>query len=99
MPHSPELAMLLPVEFLMLSTNSPVSGLERVDHAVAEVADQHVIAERAEVGRRERHAPWSIEPPADGHQVLQQRALRVERVHEAEPGAVRIVVGAGTRCA
>ena len=39
-------------------------GIERIDRAIAEVANQQIIAESAEIAGRKRHAPRRIERAA-----------------------------------
>src|SRR6266536_2994911 len=57
--------------------------LERVDLAVAEVADEEISAEAAEVCRREREPPRRVQQAVLSH-AGDQVAGRVEGVDEAE---------------
>ena len=59
--------------------------VEGVDLAVTEVADEQQVAEAAEARGRERHAPRRVEG-AVRDQALQEEAVGVEHVDDAEPG-------------
>ena len=61
-----------------------------MDPPVAEVADQQVAAERAEVGRRQGHAPRRVERAVAG-QPVPEPAVVGEYVHETEATAVHFV--------
>ena len=66
-------------------------GVIAIDLAVAEVAYQQRVAERAEIGGSECQAPGRIERTGSD-QLLDERAIGVVDVHVAEPRAVGIVV-------
>src|SRR5262249_12373860 len=75
--------------------------IERVDHAVAEIADEERVVEVAEsLERRPRHAPRRVELSLAGEPV-DELAVRVEDVHEAVARAgdvvlpVRVLLGVG----
>src|SRR2546426_7608762 len=76
------LELALPVAF---------RGVEGVDAAVAEVADEQVAAEEAEVARREGEPPRRVEL-ALGRDPSEQVAGGIERIHESMPLARDIVV-------
>ena len=59
-------------------------GVEAVDAAVAEVADEQCVAQRAVVGRRKCETPRRIEPAAGRDQVPHEGAVHVVDVDEAE---------------
>ena len=65
--------------------SSEITGIEveRADAAVAEVADQHHVAEAAEVGRRERDAPGGVER-STRREAPDEVPVRVEHADEPE---------------
>ncbi len=69
----------------------PGDGIEGIDAAVAEIADQQILAELAEVGRRHGDAPGRIEHPAAGD-APDQRAVGVEQIDQAEASPDHLVL-------
>src|SRR5262249_15496842 len=68
--------------------------VEDVDVAVAEVADEQVITEVAELGRGDGFAPGRVQQPA-GREPLEQHAVGVVYVHETVPHAGNVVALGG----
>src|SRR5215470_3878317 len=64
---------------LVLAVAQRIRRVVSVNAAVAEVADQQVVAELAETSRRYRQSPWGVERPARGDPA-DQDAVGVERV-------------------
>src|SRR5205823_1884434 len=61
-----------------------------VDFAVSKIPDQQAVAEAAEVGRRHRQPPGSIQG-ASGNQATDQDPTGVEHVDNTQAGAVDFV--------
>ena len=70
------------------------AGIEGVDMAIAQVADQQIAAEGAEARRRLDHRPRGVQR-ASGGETLDEVAVHVEDVHQAQAGALRLVVEVG----
>ncbi len=54
-----------------------------MDLAVAEVADEQRVAQRAEVARCERQPPRRIQLAGVCDEALHERAIRIEDIHHA----------------
>src|ERR1700676_324672 len=65
-----------------LSEKCTACGIEGVDRAVAEIANQKAIAEVSEIRRRDRHAPRRVECAAC-RDPLQQMPVGIERVDDS----------------
>ena len=79
---------------LSVPKNLPLVRIVDVDVSVAEIADEQIVAEVAEVGGRLHHAPGGVEL-ALRHEALLQLAIGGVDVDEAEAGALDIVFGVG----
>src|SRR5437660_11635385 len=84
----------LPVTAFELTLELAVREIERVDPPVAEVADEHLIAQLAEISRGHRQTPRRIEGPAR-REAPDLVALRIENVHEPVSLARDIIVPGG----
>src|SRR5262249_41269255 len=69
-------------------------GIVDVDVAVAEVADEQIVAEVSEVGSRLHHAPGSIELALADQPLLELTVCGVD-IDEAESGALDVIFGVG----
>src|SRR5436309_7958570 len=89
-PQSVELQRTM-IPALELALKFAGCEIERVDRAVAEIADQKIVREFAERARRERHAPGRIEPAAT-REAANEIAVRVELIDDAEARSCCFVV-------
>ena len=76
-PHSPSSSIALPCSRRSAPAKVRRAQVERVDPAIAEVADQQVVAEAPEARRRQRDAPRRVQRPTAG-EVANQAAVRIE---------------------
>jgi len=78
-------------QVIKLSKRRTVRRVEDVDGPITKIADQQIIAEWTEAGRRQGHSPWRVER-AVGNQSTHQRAVAIEHIDEAVARAGDIIV-------
>src|SRR3569833_2350289 len=88
-PRTVELQYLT-IGFAQLSQERARRGVERINSATAEVADEQAIAESPKVSRRKRNPPGCIQIAASGDPA-DQLPIRVEDIYEPETGTSHII--------
>ena len=92
-PHNPLITVGLPAPSRTKSMKVPVLGIVRPDPTISEIANQEIVAERAEAGRRHGHGPRRVQV-ALARESLGERAIWIEDVDVAvpEPWGVILIV-------
>ena len=85
-PQRPGNTSGLPAAFAELTFQRAGGGIVRSDLAIAQVADEKIIAEGSEVGSRQRQSPGSVQR-ALVDEPLDEVAIEVEDVDKAETRA------------